>query len=1203
MSWLRRAAWIMALVWASAGAIQAQNPMTAATISVGTTLPPAAGTTTRLVGLATSGGTDTLFVDADGNVRRRVLALADLPAGVGLTGSTNTWSSLQTFSSGIAVNDGAVGTPGLRFTSDPDTGLYRIGTDSLGISTGGGLRLTVNTTGTTAAGTLTSSGVFTASSTSTFTGLATFTGNVRATASPFTIRNSTNAANLASFADAGVTLTGTAVVTGGTTLQSTLGVTGATTLSSTLGVTGLSTLTGGFASSANSSIAGNLTLTGTGNVTAAGDVAVNGGDITSTASVLNIDAGGTINLVDAATFAGNAGTSAYASQTTGWRITAAGGADFRYLFTDELHAKSFIADLEQALAGGQIISKSVAMVATAFTCPVAGGTATLRVRDLPSAANIRVFAVNDWVVLRTFARTDGNSDGNLDLTIGDCVGQVSAYADGAGADDGTQTWTFTRGSGGNAGSLASGTVIAVDSLALDFGVSGNGYAEVSATDGAEGVNAPYYQVATWATSPVAANRSVRARFGNLRGITGSAGEFGLLAGTYAATNGQYIRASSSAVELHGVDFTLWDGSTSVFAVRRNAGAPYLSLGSTAPTAYGSGTGVWMGKDAGAYKFRVGDPAGNRLTWDGSTLSIVGNGSGITAINGGNITAGTIDVSRVTAGLQDGGDGLSLARNGGAEVGPLGGTPTSWTLGSGSVVITESDKVAGSRSFYSGTTADNYVYQDVWFHTGTYTATFWVKTVGRTSGAALVNFDSLGGGAGYSLIARENPACGYTVDVIDTGVNANTQDWTLCHVRFKVTTQGALRVYVQFGYGTFTGQGWIDGLVIRRDAAIVAADIVAGTITANEIAAGAISADKVAVGFGTNNLIANGTFESGIQGWACVEGTQCGAISANVYGLEGAGTLLITTTAGNTAAAGYRAIPIEAGNTYFVRLRLYSSASTAGGLYVRMNESNVNAAVSGWLGNGGVSTTRTSFTDLCSNCSTTAGWQTLEYIYTAPGGVTAASLSVYNWTTFTTLSYFHVDAVQVIKRTGLLSALSADLGQISINATNGYIRSGSTTPGSGTGVWLGVDAGTPKFYVGNGTGTGQQSLFWNGTSLNVRGATIYANEVYSANFTNPSGSVLYGATSSGATTTLGSFYGNEIIVNSFQLRPTGSGSVALGTNANRWGTVHATTYAAGGLTGLTQNFYVLSFDAGGNAFGCQVNVNGGLVVSHNCRVVP
>ena len=66
-------------------------------------------------------------------------------------------------------------------------------------------------------------------------------------------------------------------------------------------------------------------------------------------------------------------TANYASQTTGWSITYDGAGDFRYLYADEMHVKVFIADLEQALAGGQIISKSVAQLSYPFTAPAAGG--------------------------------------------------------------------------------------------------------------------------------------------------------------------------------------------------------------------------------------------------------------------------------------------------------------------------------------------------------------------------------------------------------------------------------------------------------------------------------------------------------------------------------------------------------------------------------------------------------------------------------------------------------------------------------------------------------------------------------------------------------------------------------------------------------------------------------------------------------------
>lgn len=42
------------------------------------------------------------------------------------------------------------------------------------------------------------------------------------------------------------------------------------------------------------------------------------------------------------------------------------------------------------------------------------------------------------------------------------------------------------------------------------------------------------------------------------------------------------------------------------------------------TAYHTGIGYFLGYESGQYKFSIGDPSGNYITWDGSTLTIVGN---------------------------------------------------------------------------------------------------------------------------------------------------------------------------------------------------------------------------------------------------------------------------------------------------------------------------------------------------------------------------------------------------------------------------------------------------------------------------------------------------------------------------------------------------------------------------------------------------
>ena len=66
------------------------------------------------------------------------------------------------------------------------------------------------------------------------------------------------------------------------------------------------------------------------------------------------------------------------------------------------------------------------------------------------------------------------------------------------------------------------------------------------------------------------------------------------------------------------------------------------------TAFGVGTGWWLDAVSGG-RFYLGNPAGNHLSWNGSALSIVGDGSGITSIDGGNITTGTIDAARISVG--------------------------------------------------------------------------------------------------------------------------------------------------------------------------------------------------------------------------------------------------------------------------------------------------------------------------------------------------------------------------------------------------------------------------------------------------------------------------------------------------------------------------------------------------------------------------
>lgn len=105
-------------------------------------------------------------------------------------------------------------------------------------------------------------------------------------------------------------------------------------------------------------------------------------------------------------------------------------------------------------------------------------------------------------------------------------------------------------------------------------------------------------------------------------------------------------------------------TSSLSAISASLGSVQIDSGgylkSNGATSYAVGAGFWLGYDSATYKFRVGDPAGNNLSWDGTTLNINGNlvsatGTFSGAINVGSYTGYTWPAS--------GGTGAHLSSSG------------------------------------------------------------------------------------------------------------------------------------------------------------------------------------------------------------------------------------------------------------------------------------------------------------------------------------------------------------------------------------------------------------------------------------------------------------------------------------------------------------------------------------------------------------
>ena len=74
--------------------------------------------------------------------------------------------------------------------------------------------------------------------------------------------------------------------------------------------------------------------------------------------------------------------------------------------------------------------------------------------------------------------------------------------------------------------------------------------------------------------------------------------------------------------------------------------------------------------------------------------------------------------------------------------------------------------------------------------------------------------------------------------------------------------------------------------------------------------------------------------------------------------------------------------------------------------------------------------------------------------------------------------------------GTLSALSADMGTVTAGTltlnSSGHIKSGQTDFNTGTGFWLGLASGTPKFSIGNPSG---ENMVWDGAHLTLTDPTF------------------------------------------------------------------------------------------------------------------
>jgi hypothetical protein len=263
-------------------------------------------------------------------------------------------------------------------------------------------------------------------------------------------------------------------------------------------------------------------------------------------------------------------------------------------------------------------------------------------QDLPAAATTLTVKYNNFA--------------NGDRIYMEANGSVEFMAvTSAASGGGPYTYTVTRnldGSGAN-------QWYAGDAL-LNTGTTGKGFIDLYSTSGVLSGSGPSI-VGNVRTGTTYNDYAPRWAIGNLNGIY----NYGV--DTYGAAFGDAANTNVTVDATNG--FRIRSGTTNKFVADTSGNLSIvgdLSIGTggsirSGATSFTTGTGFIMEYNGGTPRFRIGNPAGDYMSWDGTTLVIAAAGSGIavggaaadvnahaTTISGGKITAASITATQIAA---------------------------------------------------------------------------------------------------------------------------------------------------------------------------------------------------------------------------------------------------------------------------------------------------------------------------------------------------------------------------------------------------------------------------------------------------------------------------------------------------------------------------------------------------------------------------
>lgn len=840
-------------------------------------------------------------------------------------------------------------------------------------------------------------------------------------------------------------------------------------------------------------------------------------------------------------------SSDYVSQTTGYKISDNGDADFRYLYTNELHAKTFIADMEQALAGSQIISKSVAKVKRNFTIPIAGYYQGLFVEPFSGYPTLAVFSVGDVIRLRQMTRS---SDG---VTVYDVWGTIYSQVSGVQSDS-SQLYIFKRSTGADSGSATATGIISKGSLAIDYGVSGQGYYEVSAIDGTNGANSPYARVFTWTTHP-ATGSILKAQFGNLSNVgwksnLGTPSGFGLYGQNVFLTGG--IDASFGKI-----------GGTKI----------------TTNSLY-SGTGTWGNSNTPFFMDSLGRLSlGDKLKWDGSLLQVVGSVSIQSNYDYDSLLNKPTSLSQINSSESSKLAGIAAGATNVTNTNQLTNGAGFATTGYADALIPATIKAPSGDGLYLSSTYIGFYKSSVW------------KSYMDNDGNFILG-DTTNGGA-YLAWKRYSDA-GYLSMKGNIVMNGGSISWS----------NVAAPSYTQIT-GTKPNTTYINSNGIYT-----------ASVNADSIKTGTLSTSRLNfVPVDTNNVVAkiNASTESGgtlkisaakltLTGYVTFADTlnaanhinwgtttiSGGKITANSITTSHLNFTPITTSIANMSITSDKLISVSGGNTTFVSSGDTSFASgTTGTPSFSVTKAGVMTATSGYIGGAGgwiIDSKKLSSTDATNLILTNAATDSLTGNGTflrGDGMFRVGSVSVPGGTLLKGIYWNGANLIfkstnSSLDATGKFTSTLAEIGGFTIGANDFFAGSGNTRVqvSSDSGIWLGATnrADAPFSVTPAGVLTASNVV--------VSGVVPYGDTLFFGRYINNNtvtisgGKITAGTITSLGLVTAGSFKGDSIVLGSernFVVTKAGgvtASNLAMTGGTITWANVTAPTYAQ--VTGTKPN---------------------------------